>query len=145
MSEIEPKAKVERLEGYRYRVTFPSGAREMLMDEPSPLGEGEFVSATQALAAAIGNCMCASLQYCMERSRAEVGEIASEVAFGFERDGKGRLRISEIFIKVTASSIERGKLERCSGLFEEFCTVTKSIEAGIPVRVEFEGQSQKGQ
>jgi uncharacterized OsmC-like protein len=145
MSDLEPKAKVERLEGYRYRVTFPSGAREMLMDEPSPLGKGDYVSATQALAAAIGNCMCASLQYCMERSRAEVGDISSEVAFRYDRDEKGRLRIAEISIKVAACSPEGSKLERCSALFEDFCTVTKSIEVGIPVRVEFEGQSQKGQ
>ena len=44
-----------------------------LLDEPAPLGRDSGPGAARALAAAIGNCLSASLLFCARKSRIELG------------------------------------------------------------------------
>jgi uncharacterized OsmC-like protein len=89
------------------------------------------------VAAAVGNCLSASLLMCLQKSRAAVGGIEATVTARMERNERGRIRIAgfDVEVRPTIGPDDAPKLERCRGLFEEFCTVTASIRQGIPVHV----------
>ncbi|MDW5562743.1 MAG: OsmC family protein [Methanomassiliicoccus sp.] len=136
MDETEFLTKISRVERYKFRVSFNNDKIEdIMMDEPTPLGGGEFPNAGKLLAAAVGNCLCASLVFCMERSRSEVPNICAEVSTSLERNEKGRLRITQMAVKIFPQVEDEAKFERCRDLFEDFCIVTQSVRNGIPVDV----------
>jgi uncharacterized OsmC-like protein len=128
-----------RLEGnYQGRATFDSvpGAPGVPLDEPPPLGAATGPNAMDLLAAAIGNCLAASLLFCLQKSRVEVGGIDATVTTHTGRNEVNRLRIDRVDVELRLSGAEdAAKLARCSALFEDFCTVTASIRDGITVNV----------
>lgn len=64
-------------EGYQYIVLFDDpGMDPLRLDEPPPLGAGHAPNAVRLLGAAIGNCLAASLQFCLARARVEPRESA---------------------------------------------------------------------
>ena len=137
MEESEFRVRIEPVGGYEYRVIFGNpDLPEMLMDEPSPMGKGRSPNAGLLLAAAVGNCLCASLTFCLNRARADVKGVSAEVFTRLERNERGRLRISSIRVLLMPDGGDPGKLERCRGIFEEFCVVTQSVREGVPVQVE---------
>ena len=136
IKEGEFVTKVTREEGYRFRIDFGSGKSPLLMDEPKPLGTGEHPNAGSLLAAAVGNCLCASMVYCMEKSRADISEVCAEVETTLERNERGRLRIKHISVKMFPRTEGGPKFERCREIFEDFCIVTQSVKEGIDVDVE---------
>jgi len=132
-------AHVRREHDYRFKVTFDElpGA-EMSMDEPTPLGGSEGPSAAMALSAAVGHCLTSSLLFCMQKSRGDLKDVETDVETEFRRNEKGRWRIGSIKVKMKpiCDDIGSEKLERCRGLFEDFCIVTASVREGIEVDVE---------
>jgi organic hydroperoxide reductase OsmC/OhrA len=126
-------------EGYRCRATFANvpEADSLVMDEPPPLGAGSGPNANDLLGAAIGNCLAASLLFCLKKSRADVRGLSATVTTHTERNEAGRLRISHVDVELspTLSPADGAKLDRCAGLFEDFCTITASIRAGVQVNV----------
>ena len=112
-------------------------ADPLVLDEPPPLGEGREPNAVALLAAAVGNCLAASLLFCLRRSRAEVQDITAHVKTHVARTDAGRFRVSAIEVELspTVGNEDAGRLGRCQDLFEDFCTVTASIRSGIPVDV----------
>jgi len=138
--KVEEKQLVVTLEqksGYEFLVKFDEGV-ELLMDEPAPLGEDKGPGAAKVLSAAIGNCLSASLLFCLQKSRIEARGIKTTVTTKIVRNEQKRLRIgsshARIIIDVDRSAPER--FGTCLKLFEEFCTVTSSVRSGIPVQVE---------
>jgi organic hydroperoxide reductase OsmC/OhrA len=126
-----------REERYKFRISFNSDKiGDIYTDEPEPVGEGEYPNAGKLLAAAVGNCLCASLVFCMEKSHAEVPSICAEVATTMERNEKGRLRLTHMDVKIFPQVSDQAKYERCRDIFEDFCIVTQSVRQGIPVDVE---------
>jgi uncharacterized OsmC-like protein len=111
------------------------------MDEPAPVGSSNGPTAAMLLSSAVGHCLTASLQFCMEKSRASPKELITDVETSLERNEKGRWRVGGIKVNIKASvdDVDIEKLERCGGLFEEFCIVTASVRKGINVEVELEG------
>ena len=105
--------------------------------EPAPVGGDRGPNASKVLAAAMGNCLTASLLFCLEKARAQVGGIKTEVNGFMRRNDEGRWRIAEINVEISPEiGEEYGKqFERCQGLFEDFCIVSRSIEQGIPIKV----------
>src|SRR5690625_6506194 len=58
--------------GYEFTVDFElDGVPPLLTDESPPLGEGVGPSPARLLAAAVGNCMSASLKFCLDKARSE--------------------------------------------------------------------------
>ncbi|MDA8072674.1 MAG: OsmC family protein [Actinomycetota bacterium] len=130
--------RLELEDGYRFRVDLGEGFPPLLMDEPAPLGDGAGPNASAMLAAAVGNCLSASLLYCLRRSRIDVTSLRTEAQVVPARNAKGRLRIGSIRVELhpeIATGAE-GRLGRCLELFEDFCVVTESVRAGIDVAVE---------
>jgi len=66
--------------------------------------------------------------------------IETDVETSLTRNERGRWRVSGIKVKMKPiiSPDDREKLERCKGLFEDFCIVTASVKEGIKVDVEME-------
>jgi uncharacterized OsmC-like protein len=111
----------------------------LTMDEPPPLGEGHGPNAARVLAAAIGNCLSASLLYCLERARVPVTDLTATIEGEMIRNPKGRLRIADIRVKLMPRiGVDPSKIERCLTLVEDFCVVTQSVREGIDVQVEVE-------
>lgn len=114
------------------------GAPSILFDEPEPLGGNRAPNATAVLGAAVGNCLAASLAFCLRRARMEVEGLTASVTTHVVRNEKGRYRISGIDVELTpelGAAGESPRFDRCQELFEDFCTVTASVKRGIPVNV----------
>jgi len=132
------RVSVRRQERFRFEVDFGlDGVGPLYMDEPEPVGGDSGPNASKVLAAAMGNCLTASLLFCLQKARAEVGDVETKVDGVMRRNGKGRWRIVEINVEISPEVGEEydSQYERCLGLFEEFCVVSKSVEKGIPLNV----------
>ena len=130
---------VERVENYEFRVRFDNPEFDnWTLDEPAPLGNNKGPNATRALAAAIGNCLSASLMFCLQRSKLVVDSIRSEVIPMVARNEEGRWRIQHLDVKVYVKMTEDEpkRFQRCVEIFENYCIVTSSVRQGIPVDVE---------
>jgi uncharacterized OsmC-like protein len=123
---------------YRFTATFEDvvGQPTMIFDEPSPIGSGTAPSAASVLGAAVGNCLAASLAFCLRRARVDVKDLEVHVTTHVARNERGRLRITSIDVELDPTLGEAGsRLARCEELFEDFCIVTASVREGIPVTV----------
>jgi uncharacterized OsmC-like protein len=131
------RVEMERIEGYEYRVKFDwEKVPELVLDEPEPIGMRKGPNASRLLAAAVGNCLSASLLYCLEKSRAEIEGMRTVVTGTLVRNDRGRLRVGGLDVTIETKGVDPARLERCRALFEDFCTVSDSIREGIPIRVE---------
>ncbi len=128
---------MQRLNGFEFKVSFDQPGQELMIDEPEPLGGGTGPNAARVLSAAIGNCLSASLLFCLQRARTEVTDMKSSVTTTIIRNEKGRFRIggSEVLIEIDMPPDSENRLGRCIDLFEDFCIVTASVRQGIEVDV----------
>ncbi len=132
--------ELEQIDDLQFKVSFDwENVDDLVMDEPEPLGSKTGPNASRILAAAVGNCLAASLVFCLQRSRSPIQGVKSRVQGKMARNEKNRVRIGEM--KVTIELPEEageigGSLDRCLGLFEDFCVVTTSVRQGIPIEVE---------
>ena len=127
---------------YEFRVAFDKEyGTEFRLDEPPPLGADQAPNASRILAAAIGNCLSASLLFCAQKSRVTAGPVHTTVRMRIARNPRGRLRIAgaEVEIDPHLPESEKTKARRCLDLFEDYCVVTQSIRQGIPVAVTVKG------
>jgi len=133
---------MQQVQEFEFRVRFdkPNYA-DLEMDEPAPLGKDAAPNAARILAAAIGNCLSASLLFCARKAKVEVGPIHTRVKAQIARTEKGRLRIAgvEVEIDPQLADTEKQKALRCLDLFEDYCLVTQSVRQGIPVKVTVKG------
>jgi organic hydroperoxide reductase OsmC/OhrA len=139
MGEERVAVDLSLRDGYAFAVDFGlDGVGPLLVDEPPPLGEGAGPSAARLLAAAVGNCMSASLLFCMRKARLEVEGLETHVEASLVRNAQGRTRIGTITVRLTpgVSADDLGRFARCTALFEDFCTVGQSVRQGVDVRVE---------
>jgi len=129
---------LERVKGFEFRVKFDKPFPELLMDEPPPVGDDYGPNATRVLSAAIGNCLSASLMFCLQRSKLVVDTVRAEVTPIVARNEEGRWRIQRINVKLyfTMTEDDPKRYQRCVDIFENYCIVTSSVRQGIPVDVE---------
>jgi organic hydroperoxide reductase OsmC/OhrA len=133
---------IEQLQDFEFRVRFDKEHYpELQMDEPAPLGQDRAPNPARLLAAAIGDCLSASLLFCARKSRVGIGPVRTKVTTQIVRNERGRLRIGKMAVEIDANvpESERPKLARCAELFEDFCVVTESVRRGIDVAVTVKG------
>ena len=114
-------------------------APDLFMDEPPSMGgSGRGPNAARMIVAGVANCLSASLTFCLTKSRADVRGVTTRCHGTLSRNERGRLRLTHIRIEPVIDLPEGDvkKLERCLGMFEDFCVVTESIRKGIPVDIQ---------
>jgi uncharacterized OsmC-like protein len=123
---------------YAFRVAFDDTALPTLIaDETPPLGGGRGPDPARLLGAAIGNCLSASLLFALRKFKNAPGTIVARVRVEHARNERKRLRIGKVAVEIALpeNAAEYVQLERILAQFEEFCTVTESVRAGVPVEV----------
>jgi organic hydroperoxide reductase OsmC/OhrA len=130
---------LEQQDGFEFRVRFDwPDVPDLLLDEPEPLGAKRGPNAARLVAAAVANCLSASLVFCLRtKFKQNPKPITSRVTGHLVRNERGRYRIGgfEVTITLGDEAGDIGHLERCREQFEDFCVVTESIRHGIPVAV----------
>jgi organic hydroperoxide reductase OsmC/OhrA len=130
--------QLEQHEGYEINVAFDwKRAADLLMDEPPPLGHQNGPNASRLLAAAVGNCLSASLLYCVAKDDPPDDCLRTEVTCVMVRNESGRLRIGRMEVRLVLSDVvvASKRFQRCKALFEDFCVVSASVREGIPIAV----------
>ncbi len=110
----------------------------LLFDEPAPAGEDEGPNAARVLGAAVGNCLSASLLFCLRKARVNVEGMRTEVRGTVGRNEKGRFRVENIAVRVITEipPEDQSRVDRCLKVFEDFCIVSASVRQGIDIDVE---------
>lgn len=137
------RVHLELTQDYRFVATFPDlpDVSAITLDETPPLGHGAGPNPAALLAAAVGNCLAASLVFCLRKSRAEIDHISADVSARITRNDAGRFRIRDVDVALSpgVATSDLNRLMRCDDLFEDFCIVTQSVRNGIPVHVTVNG------
>ena len=133
----KPSIRIRQIEAYAFRIDFGESFVPLLTDEPEPIGGGTGPSPEQVLIAAVSNCLCASLAFALGKYRQEGGGVSAEAIGRVARNAEGRLRLVgiEVDIALGASAESMDRLDRVLAQFEQFCTVSESVKAGVPVAV----------
>jgi organic hydroperoxide reductase OsmC/OhrA len=129
---------LERQEGFQFEAEFgDDGETTLHMDEPEPLGAGSGPNAARVLAAAIANCLSASLLFCLEKSKIEVGDVKTRITGSIVPNAEGRLRLGPLKVQLDADieTVAPKRLDHCLEIFEDFCIVTASVRSGVDVEV----------
>jgi len=137
--EEEFVTEFEMEHDYQFRISFDDhGLADIRSDEPVPVGAGKYPNAARYLSAAVGNCLCASLAFCLRKTRSEPISLRASVFTQLARNEKGRLRVKGMQVKIFAEVDDQAKLERCLPLFEDFCIVSAAVKEGIDIEVSVE-------
>ncbi|EWS55470.1 MULTISPECIES: OsmC family protein [unclassified Methylibium] len=138
MSESTPSVCLTQVQDYQFDVGFGTPGPALRADEPPPLGQGGGPSPVQLLAAAVGNCLSASLLFALRKFKQAPEPLSCSVHADVGRNAEGRMRVLAMTVRLTlgvpAARLEH--LERVLATFEAYCTVTQSVSPAIPVTVE---------
>ncbi len=128
-------------EAYRFQVRFDKDYAPLMVDEPPPLGQDSGPDPARLLAAAISNCLAASLVFCLGRRRTKLEHgLEASVSLQTVRTPERRLRIGKVKVSLKLPpGVPQEAIDACRDTFEDFCTVTASIRQGIDVEVALEG------
>jgi organic hydroperoxide reductase OsmC/OhrA len=136
----ETTVTLEALGGFRFRADFEASGTELVMDEPEPLGEGTGPAASEVLSAAVGNCLSASLLFCLRKGDIEPEGLRTVVETRVGRNEDGRLRVesSDVTLRLELAPEDRARAARCLEVFEDYCVVTGAVRQGLEVDVAVE-------
>lgn len=124
------------LDGYKFEIDF-GDAGQLLSDEPPPLGQGEGPNPSRLLAAAVANCLAASLLFAVRKFKEDPGQVQAKVLGELERqDGRWRIGKLQVELQLGTDAAAMPHLERALSQFENFCVVTQSVRQGIEVTVQ---------
>ena len=146
MSDIVSKFEIsiDQVDAYEFRVKFDKEHHQpMTMDEPAPLGKDSAPNAARMLAAAIGNCLSASLLFASRKPGLALGPIHTDVKVEIVKNENRRLRIGKVTVVLDAGlkPEDMEKARAVAAVFEDFCTVTASVRQGIPIETSIKGLS----
>ena len=138
MSDARETVRLTQRHDYQFDNQFGGSAPALLSDEPPPLGQGAGPSPVQLLCSAVGNCLAASLLFALRKYKEDPGTLACEVEAETGRNADKRLRVlgltARLTLGVPGDTLDH--LDRALASFEDFCTVTGSVRAAIPVTVQ---------
>lgn len=136
MDDSQFSLTLKRIDNYLFQIDFGAFGN-LLSDEPEPLGGGEGPNPSAMLAAAVANCLSASLLFALGKHKDDPGELSATVTGTVERvERYRRVTRFDVQIRLGVPGSALPSLEKAVGVFENFCTVTQSVRHGIPVSVE---------
>lgn len=131
-----------RDEGYRFTIRFEgTEVAPLVTDEPPPLGKNEGPNPSRLLAAALVNCLAASLLFALTKKGVAVKGLSATAHVELGRNADKRLRIERVQVLVTpavGADASAAAIDEAIEVFEDFCVVTQSVRAGLPVDVRVE-------
>jgi uncharacterized OsmC-like protein len=138
MTQAAPSVRLTQAQDYQFDVDFGTPGPLLRADEPAPLGQGTGPSPEQLLAAAVGNCLSASLLFALRKFKQAPEPLGCVMQAEVGRNAENRMRVlgltARLTLGVPAAALEH--LDRVLGSFEAYCTVTQSVSPAIPVTVE---------
>ena len=136
MDDSQFTISLRRIENFLFQIDFGAFGN-VLTDEPEPLGGGEGPNPSAMLAAAVANCLSASLLFALRKHKDDPGELTATVTGKVERvDRFRRVTGFDVQIRLGVPQESLPGLEKAVAVFENFCTVTQSVRHGVPVTVE---------
>lgn len=133
----ELNVRIVQEDAYRFQIRFDKAFAPIVTDEPPPLGKDAGPNPARLLAGAIGNCLAASLVFCLGKRGVKVEHgIEASVDMQITRTPERRLRIGSVKVKLhLPEGVSAEAVDGCRDMFEDFCTVTASVRRGIDVEV----------
>lgn len=111
-------------------------------DEPDPVGSASGPSTPALLGSALGHCLSAALLEALRKARVEIEAFATEVDAVVHLGEEKLPRIRRVDVTLRPKLAEVGsRAHRCAEIFENHCTVTSSVKAGIDVHVHVDWQA----
>jgi organic hydroperoxide reductase OsmC/OhrA len=134
----QPSVRLTQQRDFQFQLDFGAGIPPLIADEPPPLGAGKGPSPEQLLAAAVGNCLSASLLFALRKFKQQPEPITTEVRLETGRNAENRLRVKalHVVLKLGQPAAALQHLERVLATFEDFCVVTQSVRGSIAVDVQ---------
>ncbi|MCS7026844.1 MAG: OsmC family protein [Bryobacteraceae bacterium] len=133
---------LRHLKDFEFLVKFdkPEGL-EMTTDESPPLGRDAGPNPSRLLAAAVANCLSASLLFAFRKAGVAIDGLETVVTVKIVRNENRRLRVGKMTVvlhpQVPGEELEKARAARA--VFEDFCTVTQSVARGVDVEVKVKG------
>jgi len=132
----DPTVHLRHQADYRFEIDFDEGRSPTLVtDLGPPLGQAAGPDPEKLLAGAVANCLSASLLFALRKNGNEAPPMHTVANLTLARNANKRLRVGridvEIRLGVPAASLR--SLDRILATFEDFCVVTQSVRAGLPV------------
>ncbi|MHA1687531.1 MAG: OsmC family protein [Candidatus Heimdallarchaeaceae archaeon] len=134
------KISLQKLEKFKFAVDFGKETiPQLLMDESKevPGGEDQGPNASMLLAAAVGNCLSASLTFCLMKKKVPLYDLKTEVTYKRGRNEEGYWRIKEIdvILRPEIDDPNNPNFKRCSEIFVNYCVVSASIKNAITLNI----------
>ena len=129
---------VQQESDYVFRIQFDDTTMpDLITDEPAPLGTGSGPNPSRLLAAAVANCMSASLLFALRKFKNQPGPIRTTATTTLGRNDAGRMRVEHIdaHIQLAERAEDHQQLDRILAQFEAFCVVTESVRHGVDVSI----------
>lgn len=123
---------------FRFETHFDNAALPALVtDEPPPLGQDAGPNPARLLLLSVANCLSASLLFALRKFKAEPGPLSTRASASLQRNEQGRMRVAQIEVEIHLGVPAAGlpQLDRALAQFEDFCVVTQSVRAAVPVAV----------
>jgi uncharacterized OsmC-like protein len=130
--------QLRQQQDYRFEVRFDKDSIPVLVtDEGAPIGADAGPSPTQLLGTAVANCLAASLLFALRKFKNEPGPLEVTAHLHHARNPQGRLRVGSIDVelRIPMQAAQINMLDRILTIFEDYCVVTQSVRAAIPVGV----------
>jgi len=130
-----PSVTLTQRQGYQFEHHYAAGQHVLLGDEPPPLGTGQGPDPVELLASAVGHCLSASIWFACQKYHDDPSPLRTEVKATVGRNERGRNRVQGLAVDLHLGkpAAELGHLQRVLDSFEDFCTVTQSVAAAVPV------------
>jgi len=138
MSEQTFTITLEQRQDYEFLVRFDKETvADLVTDEGAPLGKDAGPNPARLLAAAVANCLSASLLFALRKFKNRPEPITATATTRIGRNEQNRLRILGIDVQIRTGrkAAEMEHLDRILAQFEEFCIVTQSVRDGLAVNV----------
>jgi organic hydroperoxide reductase OsmC/OhrA len=123
---------------YEFRVRFDgSPIPDLVTDEGSPLGGDAGPDPSRLLAAAVANCLSASLLFALRKFKNAPDALNAKARATLARNEHGRWRVARIAVELQLGEAAEtlANLDRVLAQFEDFCIVTESVRQGVAVEV----------